>query len=539
MPPSSVEALRDLVEAYLAKLPFADELGALTEAMRYSLDGGGKRIRPVLCLATGRGRRGEPEELLPAAAAVELVHTFGMVHDDLPALDDDDLRRGRRDLARPVRRGDGDPQRRRAPRAGVRARALVSDDRCRPRAVARGDRHDRRPVRRRARRRRRPRASPLAEDGTALRGRGRNARLRSRRCPSPSELRGGASPSEFGLLYQVVDDVLDGDGLAAELGRDGAHDLADELEGRAAHAVGRDPCGHVSPGRAPVGPRARASPSAEASAPGSGHSQPRRFAYSRSTTRSVCRAIATGRSVPGHGPPHVDRVADAEDDFASGDGEVGSPWHVRRAEEPALREEDVALDHGRSIEPSHDHRQVGPVQCDLSDRSLRDDLREPAAGQVVDVDGPVGRSRQILAVRIRKYRRNDGHTAARGRDRQRRRNATDPGGVEYPSKRRTRCTPPPVSSHSPRSGQHSTFAICVEDRLSACGKVGQKLPAAAEARRTEGEDERRVLLAGLGGVDVRLVSQEACVLDPDCPRAAEDKRGRTSRPRWAPPPGTA
>ena len=194
MPPSSVEALRDLVEAYLAKLPFADELGALTEAMRYSLDGGGKRIRPVLCLATGEAVGASLEELLPAAAAVELVHTFGMVHDDLPALDDDDLRRGRRDLARPVRRGDGDPERRRAPRAGVRARALVSDHRRRPRAVPRGRRHDRRPVRRRARRRRRPRASPLAEDRTAVRGRGREARLRSPRCPSPSELPGGASP---------------------------------------------------------------------------------------------------------------------------------------------------------------------------------------------------------------------------------------------------------------------------------------------------------------------------------------------------------
>ena len=53
MPPSSLEAHRDLIEAYLGEFPFANELGALTDAMRYSLDGGGKRIRPVLCLATG------------------------------------------------------------------------------------------------------------------------------------------------------------------------------------------------------------------------------------------------------------------------------------------------------------------------------------------------------------------------------------------------------------------------------------------------------------------------------------------------------
>ena len=87
---------RELFEEYLAELPFAEELGALTDAMRYSLDGGGKRIRPLLCLASGEAMGARPEELLPAAAAIELVHTFGMVHDDLPALDDDDVRRGRR-----------------------------------------------------------------------------------------------------------------------------------------------------------------------------------------------------------------------------------------------------------------------------------------------------------------------------------------------------------------------------------------------------------------------------------------------------------
>src|SRR5438309_10781595 len=63
--------------------------------MRYSLEGGGKRIRPLLCLVTGEASGTEPEQLLPAAAAVELGHTFWMVHDDLPALDDDAVRRGR------------------------------------------------------------------------------------------------------------------------------------------------------------------------------------------------------------------------------------------------------------------------------------------------------------------------------------------------------------------------------------------------------------------------------------------------------------
>ncbi|HYY33570.1 MAG TPA: polyprenyl synthetase family protein [Gaiellaceae bacterium] len=91
---TSLEELRGLVEAELARLPFASELGELERALRYSLLGGGKRIRPVLCLATGEALGRDPREFLPAACSLELVHTFSLVHDDLPALDDDDLRRG-------------------------------------------------------------------------------------------------------------------------------------------------------------------------------------------------------------------------------------------------------------------------------------------------------------------------------------------------------------------------------------------------------------------------------------------------------------
>jgi geranylgeranyl diphosphate synthase, type II len=86
---------RAVVESYLQGLPLSPELGELGDAVRYSLDGGGKRVRPVLCLAAGEAAGAAPEAVLPAAAAVELVHTFSLVHDDLPALDDDDLRRGR------------------------------------------------------------------------------------------------------------------------------------------------------------------------------------------------------------------------------------------------------------------------------------------------------------------------------------------------------------------------------------------------------------------------------------------------------------
>jgi geranylgeranyl diphosphate synthase type II len=89
--------LRELVEDYLDGLSFSSvpATSGLDEAMRYSLLAGGKRIRPVLCLAAARSAGTEPAEVLPAAAAIELIHTYSLIHDDLPAMDDDDLRRGR------------------------------------------------------------------------------------------------------------------------------------------------------------------------------------------------------------------------------------------------------------------------------------------------------------------------------------------------------------------------------------------------------------------------------------------------------------
>ena len=89
--------LRALVEDYLERLRFAEEpaTAGLEEAMRYSLLAGGKRIRPVLALATAKAIGRAPASVLPFAAAVELIHTYSLIHDDLPAMDDDDLRRGR------------------------------------------------------------------------------------------------------------------------------------------------------------------------------------------------------------------------------------------------------------------------------------------------------------------------------------------------------------------------------------------------------------------------------------------------------------
>ena len=89
--------LRELVEEYLDGLRFSEApaTSGLEEAMRYSLLAGGKRIRPVLALATARAIGAEPAGVLPAAAALELIHTYSLIHDDLPAMDDDELRRGR------------------------------------------------------------------------------------------------------------------------------------------------------------------------------------------------------------------------------------------------------------------------------------------------------------------------------------------------------------------------------------------------------------------------------------------------------------
>jgi geranylgeranyl diphosphate synthase, type II len=91
------EPLREQVEDYLEGLQFSHEPAThgLEEAMRYSLLAGGKRIRPVLALATASGLGHPPAEVLPLAAALELIHTYSLIHDDLPAMDDDGLRRGR------------------------------------------------------------------------------------------------------------------------------------------------------------------------------------------------------------------------------------------------------------------------------------------------------------------------------------------------------------------------------------------------------------------------------------------------------------
>lgn len=228
----TAEELRDAVEAYLRSLSFAPELGPLEPALRYALEPGGKRIRPVLCLAVAEAAGGTVEQALPAAAAVELVHTFSLVHDDLPALDDDAVRRGRPSLHVAFGEGPallaGD-----ALLAEAFRLALAYDDPEIARELAAatlgmiggqhrdisGDDAD------------------LAEVERLKTGRLLAAAvglgLRAARVLDAAQGPWRAFGEELGLLFQVVDDLLDGDGFALRLGAEGARALADEAAARA------------------------------------------------------------------------------------------------------------------------------------------------------------------------------------------------------------------------------------------------------------------------------------------------------------------
>ncbi len=228
----AAEELRATFDAYLARHAFAPELGGLEEAMRYALEPGGKRVRPVLCLAVCEAAGGDVDLALPAAAAVELVHTFSLVHDDLPALDDDAERRGRPSAHAAF--GDGV-----ALLAGdaLLAEALRLTLSYEDQAVASelveatlgmiagqfrdvtGDVQDLTAVERLKT------GSLLAASvGIGLRVAG---------VPHADQAPWREFGAELGLLFQVVDDILDGDGFAERLGTEGARKLADEAAGRA------------------------------------------------------------------------------------------------------------------------------------------------------------------------------------------------------------------------------------------------------------------------------------------------------------------
>ncbi len=90
---AAIVAVDAALESYLRPAPDLPE--QLREAILYSVRAGGKRLRPALVVMVCQACGGATEQALPAAAAVEMIHTFSLIHDDLPAMDDDDLRRGR------------------------------------------------------------------------------------------------------------------------------------------------------------------------------------------------------------------------------------------------------------------------------------------------------------------------------------------------------------------------------------------------------------------------------------------------------------
>jgi geranylgeranyl diphosphate synthase type II len=226
------DELRLEVERYLEGLRFSSEpaVGGLEEAMRYSLLAGGKRIRPVLALATARAVGMDPAGVLPLAGAIELIHTYSLIHDDLPAMDDDELRRGRptchrafgEDVA--ILAGDG--------LYAEAFRLLLSEQRGDPANVLAAAREL---------------ASATGVDGmvggqfldvadTAPAGPGglrRLHELKTGRLIGASVecvlLVGGTRPpatiayrsfaSELGVLFQIVDDILDVTGTEADLGK--------------------------------------------------------------------------------------------------------------------------------------------------------------------------------------------------------------------------------------------------------------------------------------------------------------------------------
>lgn len=92
-----IEDYKSVINPYIERC-FSDKgypYSEVIDAMNYSICAGGKRIRPVLTLEFGKLCKSNPEKLLPLACAVEMVHTYSLIHDDLPCMDDDDMRRGR------------------------------------------------------------------------------------------------------------------------------------------------------------------------------------------------------------------------------------------------------------------------------------------------------------------------------------------------------------------------------------------------------------------------------------------------------------
>ena len=228
----SPDELRSLVDDRLDELRLWPQLHGQAESVRYSLLVGGKRVRPVICLATAEAVGARPELALPAACALELVHTFSLVHDDLPALDDDEERRGQPSTWK--RYGE--------------AVGILAGDALLAEAFRLAASYDTPAV-----------ARELAEatlgmiggqyldvTGTApdeatlhklktgcLFAASVGLALGAAGVPEAEQQPWRDFGDELGLLFQIVDDILDGDGTVVTHGVDGARVLADDAADRA------------------------------------------------------------------------------------------------------------------------------------------------------------------------------------------------------------------------------------------------------------------------------------------------------------------
>jgi geranylgeranyl diphosphate synthase type II len=226
--PRTPDELRELIEAYLAEHEPAAVLGTLAEPFRYSL--GGKRVRPVLSLAAADAVGADLDQVLPAAAAVELVHSFSLVHDDLPALDDDEERRGQPSVwaaygeATAILAGDALAVE--AIGLALSCGAGVAQELIEATLAMIGGQqqdleggHDLEELHR---------LKTGALFSAAVMCGVRAAGVREVEHPPWR-----AFAAELGLLFQVVDDILDGDGYVVEVGEARSRELADEAAERA------------------------------------------------------------------------------------------------------------------------------------------------------------------------------------------------------------------------------------------------------------------------------------------------------------------